>query len=317
MAEQPAVVANTDQRWFDYLSASAVDGRLDEVNFWRPLAQSGFKALDPGQPFFFRLKHPVGAIAGYGYFTHATRIPIRLAWDAFGQHNGDPTFEAFLNRIAEYRHETPMETLLGDRELTCLILREVRFLSQDQWLTWAREEEWSPNVVAYKGYDLAADPGRLLAGLVQNGEPAELSPDYVLQLDDQRMMASQEVALRQGQGAFRVRLLDAYGRRCAVTGERTLPVLDAAHITPYLGAISNHIQNGLVLRTDIHRLYDGGYVTVTPDLNFKVSTRLKDEFENGAVYYDLDGQPLVVIPEDRTKRPSREALEWHASNIFR
>ena len=121
MAEQPSVVANTDQGWFDYLSSSAVGGRLDEVNFWRPLAQAEFRAVEPGQPFFFRLKHPVNAIAGYGYFAHATKIPIRLAWDAFGQHNGAPTFEAFLNRIAEYRRETPMETLLGDRELTCLV----------------------------------------------------------------------------------------------------------------------------------------------------------------------------------------------------
>ena len=79
MAEQPAVVANTDQRWFDYLSATAVDGRLDEVNFWRPLAHSGFKALEPGQPLSFRLKSPVNANAGYVCFTHATSIPIPLA----------------------------------------------------------------------------------------------------------------------------------------------------------------------------------------------------------------------------------------------
>src|SRR5437879_8256493 len=86
--------------------------------------------------------------------------------------------------------------------------------------------------------------------------------------------------LREGQGAFRVRVLDAYGRRCSVTGERSLPVLDAAHIQEYLGPESNHVQNGLSLRTDIHRLYDEGYVTITPEFRFEVSKRLREEFEN-------------------------------------
>ncbi len=112
-------------------------------------------------------------------------------------------------------------------------------------------------------------------------------------------------------------MLDAYGRRCAVTGERTLPVLDAAHIQSYLGPGSNHLQNGLSLRSDIHRLFDAGYVTVTPDLRFEVSRRLKEDFENGRAYYDLSGRPLLILPKDESKRPSRHALEWHASNVFR
>jgi len=73
MANQLAVVANTDQRWFEYLSSVARKGGLDEVNFWRPLAQAEFKAIEAGQPLYLRLKHPINAIAGYGYFAHATR----------------------------------------------------------------------------------------------------------------------------------------------------------------------------------------------------------------------------------------------------
>lgn len=114
-----------------------------------------------------------------------------------------------------------------------------------------------------------------------------------------------------------MRVLDAYGRRCAITGERSLPVLDAAHIQPYLGPASNHLQNGLSMRTDIYRLYDAGYVTVIPKHRFEVSGRLRDDFENGKVYYELEGTRLVTLPDDPTKRPSPAALEWHASNVFR
>lgn len=316
MAER-GVVALTDRRWFEFLQSEAADRHLDEVNFWRPRAQNDFKALSPGEPFFFRLRQPINSIVGYGFFAHATRLPIQLAWDAFRERNGDPTFEALLSRIAEYRHETPLETALGSRELTCIILREVRFLPESDWLLWGEAHDFRKEIMTYKSYDLASSDGAALMSLLRNGNPPEFAPAFELVPGDNRLLVEQLVAIRDGQGSFRVRVLDAYGRRCAITGERTLPVLDAAHIQPYLGPQSNHIQNGLSLRADIHRLYDAGYVTVTPDYRFDVSSRLRQDFDNGQVYYQIDGRPLTVIPSDPKKRPSRKALEWHATNVFR
>ncbi len=317
MAAQNAVVALTDGRWFEFLRSLAADGRLDEVNFWRPLAQTDFRSLAPGEPFFFRLKHPINAIAGYGFFAHATRLPIGLAWDAFRERNGDPTFESFLSRIAEYRRESPLETALGTRDVTCLILRETRFLRQQEWLAWGEDRGWHPNIVAFKGYDLTSGDGVALAELVRNGAPAELVDEFEPVLRDERSWTEELAVAREGQGSFRVRVLDAYSRRCAVTGERALPVLDAAHIEPYRGPASNHVQNGLALRADIHRLYDAGYLTVTPGYRLEVSRRLKDDFDNGEVYYRLGGANLTVLPSNPAKRPSPEALEWHAANVFR
>ena len=79
-------------------------------------------------------------------------------------------------------------------------------------------------------------------------------------------------------------LLLAYERRCALTRERTLPILDAAHIRAYAAGDDHEIKNGLLLRTDIHRLFDLGYVTVSTDGLFEVGKRLKDDFENGKHY---------------------------------
>ena len=75
---------------------------------------------------------------------------------------------------------------------------------------------------------------------------------------------------RRGQGEFRLLVTDIYRRRCAVTQERTLPALEAAHIRPFGDGGEHKPQNGLLLRRDIHRLFDTGYVTITPDLNFEV-----------------------------------------------
>lgn len=122
---------------------------------------------------------------------------------------------------------------------------------------------------------------------------------------------------RLGQGAFRVLVIDAYQRRCAITGERTLPVLQAAHIKPHASSGPHEVRNGLLLRADLRILFDRGYVTVTPDLRVEVSRRIKEDYENGREYYALHGRPLMVLPPRPSDRPAREFLEWHNQNVFR
>ena len=121
---------------------------------------------------------------------------------------------------------------------------------------------------------------------------------------------------RLGQGAFRVLVTDAYTRRCAITGERTLPALEAAHIQPFAESGPNVTANGLLLRSDLHKLFDSGYLSVTPDLSVEVSRKIKEEFENGRDYYALHGRKLVVVPATEKDRPSSKFLEWHNSNTY-
>jgi putative restriction endonuclease len=121
---------------------------------------------------------------------------------------------------------------------------------------------------------------------------------------------------RLGQGAFQVLVTDAYTRRCAVTGERTLPALEAAHIRPFSKSGPNLTSNGLLLRRDIHKLFDLGYVSVTKGLNVEVSGKIKEEFENGRDYYVFHGKKLTVIPPTSIDRPSFEFLDWHNQNVF-
>ena len=135
--------------------------------------------------------------------------------------------------------------------------------------------------------------------------------------DDARFGEAYLTRGRLGQGAFRVLVADAYQRRCAVTGERTLPVLEAAHIKPY-GLNGPHwVRNGILLRSDLHKLFDLGYVTVTPDLRLEVSRRLKAEWENGREYYAYHGRELSVRPSDPHSLPGVEFLRWHNEQRFK
>ena len=125
-------------------------------------------------------------------------------------------------------------------------------------------------------------------------------------LEDTRERAARTIALRRGQGEFRAALLEAYQSRCAVTGCSTVEVLEAAHISPHLGTHTNVVANGLLLRADVHTLFDLHLITVTTDFRLRVSPKLA-----GTPYMEHDDRPLASLPTSAERRPASSALESH------
>lgn len=122
-----------------------------------------------------------------------------------------------------------------------------------------------------------------------------------------RMMRA--VAVRRGQPEFRALLIEVYDGHCAFTDCDAEQALEAAHISAYRGTHTNHVQNGLLLRADMHTLFDRGLVGVNPDkLRILLSPAL-----NRTSYASLLDAP-IRCPEDEALGPSREALERHARN---
>lgn len=168
-----------------------------------------------------------------------------------------------------------------------------------------------------RSYDLTVEPGRTLWSQLQAAlrfEPGEATADVLS--EPARFGSPSVVTPRLGQGTFRVVVTDAYDRRCAVTRERTLPALEAAHIRPYAEGGEHRIDNGLLLRRDLHVLFDRGYLTVTPEHRLEVSRRIREEFENGRDYYAMQGHELQV-PRDPRRRPGADFLRWHNEHCFR
>ena len=173
---------------------------------------------------------------------------------------------------------------------------------------------WSPNIVSFKTYSTADADGRALWEAVQErlADPALAAASAT---NGPRYGDPVLLRPRLRPGAFRVLVTDLYHRRCAVTQERTLPALEAAHIRPYSEGGEHVTVNGLLLRRDIHSLFDAGYVTVTPDLHFEVSNRIREEFDNGRQYYALHG--IEIDRPDRVdQQPDRRALTWHNEKRF-
>jgi putative restriction endonuclease len=303
-----AFIGVTDRDWYGFLRAQP---GLDEVNFWQPSAGGHFRALGLGQPFLFKLHYPQNAIVGGGFFATYSQLPVSVAWETFGPENGAATLVEIRRRIERYRQTVPDPR--EDYTIGCIILEDPFFFAERDWIP--APVDFKPNIVRGKTYDLTASPGRelweavLLKRSVGPGRVGE--PLITPMFGDPR-----PVRQRLGQGAFRVMVTDTYERRCAITRERALPVLEAAHIRPVSAGGEHDLANGLLLRSDVHRLFDRGYVTVTPDRVFRVSSRLKTEFHNGEHYYKLDGSEIWTPPSEE-KQPDRAALEWHADTVFR
>lgn len=299
-------VGVTHKPWFDFLAGMAPV----EVNFWQPSGAGTFKALSPGDLFLFKLKAPLNAIAGGGVFEHASLAPLSLAWEAFGTTNGNPSLADMRATIAKLRRGSTLDPR-DDPVIGCRILTQPFFWPRDRWIQVP--PSFSSNTVVGRGYSTDEPEGLALWHAVQ--ERLALDHSAPKPAAGPRFGAPSLMQRRLGQGAFRLKVTDGYARRCAVSGEKTLPILDAAHIRAYEAGGEHEHSNGLLLRTDIHKLFDRGYVTVTDDLRFAVSERLKADFDNGVHYYAMQGRE-IARPRPSFAPPSVEALRWHRENRY-
>ena len=258
--------------------------------------------------FLFKLHHPYNYIVGGGFFVRFSLLPPSIAWQAFAFKNGTNSFAELMYRIKKYRGRNDID---GDNALIgCIILSEPFFFETEDWIPVP--EDWSTNIVQGKTYELNTEIGNRLYHQVLNhlrvdNSTNNQSPRYAISLTSHRL----------GQGAFRVVVTEAYQRKCAITGEKTLPVLQAAHIKPYTDDGPHDVKNGLLLRSDLHTLFDDGYITLTNDLFIEVSRRLNQDYGNGKDYYKYHGQKLQILPSSTIELPSREFITWHNERCYK
>jgi HNH endonuclease len=306
-----AYVGVTDNTWYRFLAARPW---VTEVNFWQPSGGRGFRVLSPGEPFFFKTHYPHNRVVGGGFFSDSARLRVSEAWEFFGEANGAGSVAQMQARIGHYRR-APIG-LGEDPVIGCLFVRDVRFFPDDA--TVAPPPRFAPNIVQGKSYDLADSS---VASYF--GELLQLTLGAVVELDFSQpwhrpgpVFGDPRLApYRLGQCSFKAVVLDAYHRRCAISGTHIPPVLQAAHIRPVTEGGEHRLDNGLLLRSDIHTLFDRGYLGVDTSYRLRVSPRLRADFSNGDQFYAKAGQ-VIELPERRADRPYREFLEWHLDEVF-
>jgi putative restriction endonuclease len=217
-------------------------------------------------------------------------------------------------RVGQYRRSpiAPAE----DPLIGSIFVRDVMFYPSG--LEMESPPAFAPNIVQGKSYSLSEEPAasyfeEALRRLLGHELSGDLGSAWHLPgpvFGDPRLAPR-----RLGQRSFQAVVAGAYHRRCAITGDRIRPVLQAAHIKPVSSGGEHRLDNGLLLRSDAHILFDAGYLGVDPKHRLMVSPWLRNEFGNGEEFYARAGQP-IDLPDRRVDRPNREYLEWHLDEKY-
>ncbi|WP_147434696.1 HNH endonuclease [Micromonospora musae] len=183
---------------------------------------------------------------------------------------------------------------------------------------WRLEIRWDRPLTRFLVRNVVAGPDvltssvqtvramRALESLSLNKELDDQQAPEPQNLPEGRRRRLAEVTARQGQADFRRRLIEAYGGCCAISGCDVEAVLQAAHIDPYNGPATNRVTNGLLLRADLHNLFDRGLIWIDGSYRVRVAEGLDH-------YSDLDGRRLQLPPSQH--RPDKEALLRHRRDV--
>ena len=307
----------TDLGWYRQLLASGPEH--DEVNFWLPSAGQGFRAIQCGQPFIFKThvdrKVPAlsNRIVGVGLFSGFARSTIGEAWRLLGDANGVGSLDQLRASIEQYRKD-PLDRF-EDPAIGCVYLHDVIFFDERESL--AAPDDFALSLVRGRAYDLdAIDQSHsvvealLQYELLARGHRLDVPP-----LSELTRGAPTLTIPRIGQQAFKAVVAENYRHHCAITGNKVRPVLQAAHILPVASGGVHRVDNGLLLRSDVHTLFDRGYLGIDLKHRLRVSPALREQFGNGDWFYQREGT-RIDLPEHRADRPNREFLEWHNDEVF-
>lgn len=314
-----AFVGVTDLDWYRQLLAQ--HSEHSEVNFWFPSAGQGFSAVAPGE--FFILKTHVNRsvpalsnrLVGVGRFSGYARLRVSEAWEWFGHANGVRSAAELRARIAHYRAHS--FDLYEDPEIGCVLLQDLAMFEPEDAI--AAPDDFSTNIVRGKTYVVEELESRhaVLTAVTRYLDPSANPFDAeARRLVQQRTTGEARLVVpRVGQQAFKALVAEAYHHRCALTGDKVRPVLQAAHILPVGLGGEHRVDNGLLLRSDMHTLFDRGYIGIDPKFRLQVSPALREQFGNGDWLYSRARQPIAV-PYRSSERPSHTFLEWHLENVF-
>jgi hypothetical protein len=162
------------------------------------------------------------------------------------------------------------------------------------------------NIRTRESYSPSAAEASIKSG-PEESNVTQISDRYEPDHKDSRELVLREIDARRGQAAFRDTLLERYGR-CLISGCSVAEVLEAAHIDPYRGSEQHHPDNGLILRADLHTLFDLNLVAIEPNnLIVRIHPALTE-------YKEFDGKPLKCL----NPRPDSNALQrrWQEFKVF-
>lgn len=293
-------IAPTDMNWFNFLKEHDYNSFL---NFWTPTPWN-IKGLNNGSKLYFLLKSPVRKIAGYGEFQDYLNLSTHDAWVKFGQRNGCNNKGELISKVQTYLSKNSRKysddvVTVDNHIIGCIILKNCQFWDEENFIVPKEYDiDFANQIVKLKYFD-KYDPFYL--------EQTEYTNYQIL--NEPKEEYRQTVNARKGQSTFKSNILKAYNNKCCISGETCQELLEAAHIQQYVNSNSHHIQNGLLLRIDLHKLFDCGLLRI--DANYRVV--ISSELSNSS-YSQFNGI-VIQLPDNPNHYPSKASLELRIKNF--
>jgi putative restriction endonuclease len=300
--------------WYQAIKAHYIVSGSKSVDCWSSLSEvstySGPEP-DPGALMMFTVQREGRTyICGGGFYCATRTMEPSKAWDLYGVNNGADSFKDFREQLlaAGWREG---EKLVANVINGCFAFsRHESYQIPDELGIRIRTGTTIP-------FSLNNPDGRFLARVVMHRRSPHLRPGtFNNEWPGIYLMAAEKHA-RDYSMVFFTQMLRAYDFRCAVTGDRTQPLLDVAHIRTFYDERFTNPCNGIVMRTDIHRLFSQGYITCEYASDSEVVVIVSKDLAvaGGGEYMKYDGVKLS-LPEDKAMWPSRDYLVWHHERRF-
>jgi putative restriction endonuclease len=250
------------------------------------------------------LKAPIRKIGGGGTFKEYIDLSVDEAWKRFGLKNGCGNKKELIDRLNQYRTRRSMEEGISHEEkIGCIVLQDVETWDKDKYIDLGKTSISFPDQVVKIKYFTEGE-SFLESPSVSKSTKFILLPSGIL-----KEGSTTTITARKGQGSFKAMISRAYGNACCISEELTPELLEAAHIQPYFNESSNHTQNGLLLRVDLHKLYDNGLLHIDSDYVIHISPYLKSDYYRG-----FHGK-RIQVPGNKSEWPSVEALNQRETNF--
>lgn len=285
-------IIKLSKREYDFLQGGTPPAK---VNLWKPFAYD--YTISPNTLIVLAIEgdnHSVLPV-GHALLNNTGYLTLDEAWSTFTQGNCNQSKSEFLSAARDF------PIICKTNRVFCTILSSVNLTKELPSLPGEPLSFVNPNVTAL--FSQSEFPYYLQSDDNNASQNIDSSEPFIPLDDDQtKVKVETQSVVREGQDEFRRSLFEAYDGRCCITGESMKEVLQAAHIQSYIDKRSHHVQNGLLLRSDFHLLYDSGLMTILPDYSIKVSSLVDSEY-----YQSFNGKK-ITLPVDPNKYPSMKAL---------
>lgn len=245
----------------------------EELVLWRPAGSAAALPLGPGEPVILTVPSEAGiavrTAVGGGLFSGRSRMTLSELWEWFGNASGARSNQELRSA---YTLATGRQLeAADDPDVDTTLLHHVRFFADDEFVdVLVDASDFTFNQGRYEplGGRAPSDPA-LRAVLTYFNPGPEPDADEVARIILGTIRAAaRSVVPRLGQGAFRAMVSDAYSHRCALTGYRVRPVLEAAHIKSYASGGEHRLDNGLLLRSDVRTTTAGSSVSTNAGVSW-------------------------------------------------